>query len=160
MKIKISDIPEDGLDFKGFAEPDGFLLPSEGVHRWLGISYDLHLEKLDDELLVRGKIDASLQIICARCTDPIDWNIQVPKFCQSFKIQNDDLIDLTEQVAEDIVLSFPIAPSCKLDDQKKCPLSGESFDDSRDSFIEENRQNVWGVLDQLNLKENHGKPKT
>jgi uncharacterized protein len=84
-----------------------------------GLKYDLEVEKMDEGLLVQGKLSIPLQCTCVRCLKPFEyllemsnWACHVPLTGEEAAPVVNDCVDLTPFVREDILLSFPQHPLC------------------------------------------------
>ncbi|MEM9445915.1 MAG: hypothetical protein AAGA18_11260 [Verrucomicrobiota bacterium] len=149
MKIDLRTIKDDGSMISGSVPTAHYDLPLKDFIKWETISYQLEIQILEDECLIRGKIQTEFEVSCARCVDPIPWKVDVGEFCQSYRCHRDSSIDLTSDIREDILLSLPMVYACKLDAQQCCPLSGKSYLQQKDEFSDLRKKDVWGKLDNL-----------
>ncbi|NJK92909.1 MAG: DUF177 domain-containing protein [Blastochloris sp.] len=148
MKILVTDLREEGgLELKGSLDPAPYELNCGQGDEWLGIDYDLRLERLGQECLVSGTLQARLRLTCARCAEPLPFLIPVPEFQHTLEIGTQDSIDLTPLIREDILLDFPIAASCQLEAGNKCPYTGHVHKEDDGRFAEIRRDDVWGALE-------------
>ena len=92
----------------------------ELVHPTGPLRYDLTLERLDKGILVRGELSLPLRCECARCLKPIDCPFTLPDWATHLALEgeeavpiNNDVVDLTPYVREDILLAFPQHPLCE-----------------------------------------------
>src|SRR5208337_3538440 len=110
------DLPLTELDF---AVRDEMIRATRPLH------YDLEVERLDDSLLVRGRLQLRLECRCVRCLKEFEflleldpWTLHVPleppEGGEAAPIQN-DCVDLTPWVREDTLLEFPGHPLCSPD---------------------------------------------
>ena len=83
------------------------------------LRYDVVVEKLEQQLLVRGELVLVLQCQCVRCLKPFarvlrlaDWVAHVPLAGEDAAAVEADCVDLTPYVREDILLAFPQHPLC------------------------------------------------
>src|SRR5580698_9983281 len=83
-------------------------------------AYDIEIEKLDDALLVQGELHVTLECECVRCLkkfkhalDLKDWTLHLPLEGDDAVSLDNDCVDLTPFVREDILLEFPQHPLCK-----------------------------------------------
>ncbi|MGI6086567.1 MAG: YceD family protein [Kiritimatiellia bacterium] len=89
------------------------------------LHYDLRAECLGNELLVRGKLTMDLECLCARCGAWFNRQQTVPEFVRLFRLHdNDTAIDLTDDIREDMILSFPSNWLCSDDCQGLCSACG------------------------------------
>lgn len=88
------------------------------------LCYELTVEKLEQQLLVRGTLELELDCDCVRCLKPFvhrlrlaDWAACLPLTEEDAVAVEGDCVDLTPWVREDILLAFPQHPLCK----PECP---------------------------------------
>ncbi len=81
--------------------------------------YDLEVDKLEDSVLVRGRLGLVLACECARCLKAYDhpvvlenWTCYIPLEGQEKATVVNDSLDLTPYLREDILLAFPLHPLC------------------------------------------------
>lgn len=84
------------------------------------VAYAFEVQKLDQALLLRGRLAAQLDCQCVRCLKPFrydleltDWTCHVPLSGEDSVPVIADCVDLTPQVREDILLEFPRHPTCE-----------------------------------------------
>ncbi len=89
------------------------------------LHYDLRAECVGDELLVRGRLTLDLECLCARCGAWFKRRHAAPDFTRVYKLTPDDAaIDLTPDIREDIILSFPSNWLCRDDCRGLCAGCG------------------------------------
>jgi uncharacterized protein len=86
------------------------------------LRYDLRVEKLADGILVTGSLCLTLECECVRCLEPFrhelnlaDWTCHLPFAGEEPVTVENDCVDLTPYLREDILLEFPQHPLCKPD---------------------------------------------
>lgn len=83
--------------------------------------YDLWVERLSDSVYVHGRVRFALDCQCARCLKPFTrkvdevWSWDLPLEGEEKVAVENDCVDLTPVVREDILLAFPQHPLCKED---------------------------------------------
>lgn len=151
MKIRIQDITEEGLSLEGTLPAAEYDLPITEGRREEAIEYCLTATLAGEEVLVQGILHMEMLVSCARCLELMPLTIHIDPFQHSYPIGTKDYIDLTQEIREDILLGYPMAPRCQLDADYRCPMTGQSHRPGPDEFAESNRQSVWGELEK-NLK--------
>jgi uncharacterized metal-binding protein YceD (DUF177 family) len=113
------------------------------------LHYDLQVEKLHDAVLVQGKLDITLNCECVRCLKPFqkrlaldDWALHLPLEGDEKATVDNDCIDLTPFVREDILLEFPQHPLCKPECRGLKKISKKSHDEN---------ESAWSKLNKLKL---------
>jgi uncharacterized protein len=83
------------------------------------LEYDIEVEKLENALLVQGRIRLPLQCECVRCLKQFElmleiqpWTTHIPLTGEDSAAILNDCVDLTPYVREDILLEFPQHPLC------------------------------------------------
>lgn len=134
------DLPVEDLDFE---------LRDEMIQAQKPLQYDLHVEKLSDGLLVQGKLALTLNCQCVRCLKSFeptvelrDWTLHLPLEGEEKVNVDNDCVDLTPFVREDMLLEFPQHPLCTPD----CA----GLKKNRRGRAELGRS-AWDQLDKLNL---------
>jgi uncharacterized protein len=84
------------------------------------VHYDLEVELLDGGLLVQGRLQILLECECVRCLKKFKreltlnpWTLHLPLAGEDAVSVDNDCVDLTSFVREDILLEFPQHPLCK-----------------------------------------------
>jgi uncharacterized metal-binding protein YceD (DUF177 family) len=124
LKINLRHVETEAIELQGELSPEelGLIGLDELVTAPLPLQYDLEAQILEDALLVRGSIEIPLRCECSRCLKPYthtleypDWACHLPlKGEDSVPIDN-DLVDLTPYLREDILLDIPQHPLCEPD---------------------------------------------
>jgi len=122
------------------------------------VLYDIEVRRLDQALLARGVVSVDVECSCSRCLKAFAVQLSLPKWLVHVPLQGDqaavvenDCVDLTPYVREDILLALPQHPLCSSDcqgllreyDRKAKASSGEGEGGDRTS--------PWGQLDKLDL---------
>lgn len=119
------------------------------------VQYDLVLERLGQDILVRGSLQCALQCECVRClrtfTDEIvleDWACDLPLEGEDQVTVANDCVDLTPYLREDILLAFPQHPLCEpgcrgLLDTGLRATQPASVDQAREASV------TWAALNKL-----------
>ncbi len=105
------DLPVSELDL---ADVD------ELIHLSQPLSYDLEAQMLEKNVLVQGTLSLTLVCECARCLKPYPhelllegWALHLALEGEERVVINNDCVDLTPYVREDILLAFPQHPLCE-----------------------------------------------
>lgn len=86
------------------------------------LEYNLEAQQIEHGVLVQGRLEIVLDCECSRCLKPYehrlefpDWTCHLPLEGEEAAVINNDCIDLTPYIREDILLGFPQHPLCKPD---------------------------------------------
>jgi uncharacterized protein len=119
------------------------------------LEYDIEVEKLDDALLIQGELHVALECECVRCLkkftselDLEDWTLHLPLAGEDAVSIDNDSVDLTPFVREDILLGFPQHPLCKPDCVGLKPKTGKS---KKIADKVEPKPSAWTELNKLKL---------
>ena len=149
MKVHVLQIPEEGLHLEG-EEPSEILELDSARARATGpIEYSLDVGLSDGGLFAAGTLSVGIECECVRCLEKFARSLNVDDFACQVELEGREMVDLTEHVREDILLTLPAHPHCDWDGEKVCkaqfrdaPSEAEPLDDHRD---------VWKGLDKLKL---------
>jgi len=123
------------------------LIRPEGV-----LAYDLTAQRVADELIVLGTLKINIIGRCARCGDNFTDKIFIPDFCRTFPLtSNNELINLTPDVREDILLALPMVAVCSADCRGICSECGVNLNRKNCKCKRTDKKNVWEILDDLRL---------
>jgi len=121
------------------------------------LHYHMTVEKLADQLLAHGQLTLDLDCGCVRCLRRFrhvvrlaDWVCSVPLTGPEQAVVEEDCVDLTPYVREDILLAFPQHPLCA----PGCP--GLEPTDRGKASTQRGAEgaecpSVWSKLDELGL---------
>jgi len=138
MKIRIPDIPQEGLDLdiEETIDTDMALSP---------VSARLRIEKAGPEIMVRGDLRAGIKLTCSRCLKEFNGQLTVPvdvvyhpveelkDEAHLNEVKSEDLeldfysgeeLDLVDLVKEQVELNLPMKPLCDEACKGICPKCG------------------------------------
>jgi uncharacterized protein len=123
------------------------------------LQYDIEVQQLETELLLQGKLRLVLTCECVRCLKSFEYPLDLEHWTRLLPLEGDektpvdnDCVDLTPYLREDILLEFPQHPLCETDCRglpakqmgkaKKATKPGDSQEEP----------SAWAELDKLKLK--------
>lgn len=134
------ELPVEALDL---GLQDEMITTKDPLH------FDLRIERIANAVLAQGKLAMLLHCQCVRCLKPFTrwiklehWTLHLPLEGAEAAPVDNDCLDLTPHVREDMLLEFPQHPLCGAD----CRGLGQ--------YRHENGQNspsAWNELDKLNF---------
>jgi uncharacterized protein len=142
-------LPAEELDIETRDEAIGLSQP---------LDYELEVQKLEEALLVTGRLRVNLDCQCVRCLKAFRHELNLDQWAAHIPLQGDeavkvvnDCVDLTPFVREDILLEFPQHPLCDPDcrglpDKTK----GKARQTSGNGKPGEG-SSAWSVLNKLKL---------
>lgn len=116
-----------------------------------GLFYDIFVQRLDDELFVRGKVWQRIWALCSRCGGDFEWEAREDKLTLSEQIVGENvLIDLTEGLREGIIFALPAYPVCREDCSGLCMRCGKNLNTGSCSCqTAAGFESPWTALDGL-----------
>ena len=161
LKVDPRNLPEEGIHLEGTLPASVFALSeADAVHAVSPLSYSLDVTRDEKDLFVTGTIGATFDVECGRCGERFQFRQEEPGYVLDVPLENEDAIDLTTWLREDILLALPTYPRCETGNvtPRRCPAEGRfepAPESSGDEPHEETDATVWEALDKLdNLKSN------
>ncbi|MDD4873124.1 MAG: DUF177 domain-containing protein [Kiritimatiellae bacterium] len=152
MIIRMSEIPPEGMRFLGEEQSSILDLENEKDISVNGpLYYDLYAQVAPGELIVRGSVGVEMSFRCSRCGEVFQTKVKDGAFVAVREAGMDESVDLTEEIREAIILTFPNYPVCKVDCKGLCVQCGVSLNREKCN-CRKREENVWTVLDGLKLK--------
>jgi uncharacterized protein len=158
-KFNVSELEDQNLQLQGKLLPEELDVGEvdELIHVREPLSYDLSVQRLEDSLLVQGRVHVVLACECARCLRAFPLVLDWPHWTAHLPLSGEDSVklvdgeaDLTPFLREDTLLRFPQHPLCQPGcggmARPKAGKSGEMTGRVSDSG------SVWSALNQLKLK--------
>jgi uncharacterized protein len=159
LKVNLRHLEERDLHLKGdlpveeleLGLTDKMMQAKKPVH------YDLLVETVEPGILVRGKLDLTLECQCVRCLKTFEkhvifeeWTVHLPLEGEEKVPVDNDRVDLTPFIREDMLLEFPQHPVCK----PECGGLKKSKKSGRGEVEVETKTGptAWNDLDKLNFK--------
>jgi uncharacterized protein len=156
LKVNLRHLEEEGRQLRGELPVAALELDvqDELIRAEKPLRYDLSVEILQDALLVMGSLALPLDCECSRCLKKFSrdlkltgWALHLPLEGEDKVPVDNDSVDLTPFIREDILLDFPQHPLCKPD------CAGLKSKTARQAkAVEKPAPDVWAKLDKLKLK--------
>jgi uncharacterized protein len=160
LLINLRDVEPHDLHLKGQLTVEDLDIDTcdEVIRLEAPLAYDLAVQKLDEALLVQGRLELTLHCECVRCLKPFQYRLKLSPWTCHLPLQgedavpvNNDCVDLTPFVRDDILLGFPQHPLC---DPECRGLPGTSPGQARNTSSagpSEAGSPVWAELNKLKL---------
>ena len=167
MRVRIQDIPEEGLEVQETATPEALdLSPQEVVG---GVRYRAQIFRDGETLLVEGDLETLLQLQCSRCLEVFRLPAHVHFSCreepawmvpqeeEEVELHREDLdvgyyqgdsLELLELIREQVLLAIPMRPLCREDCLGLCPQCGQNWNQGRCDCRTEQVDPRWAALAQ------------
>ena len=143
------ELPVAELDLAGIDE----LIQAESPLR-----HDLVVEKHEHSILVQGRLGLNLSCECVRCLKSFEyrlafdsWSCLLPLEGEDKALVNNDCVDLTPYVREDIVLAFPQHPLCEPECRGLMAASPNGARPASGANAAGGLSSAWAELNKLKL---------
>ena len=118
--------------------------------------YELEIQRLDNALLVRGRLMLPLQCRCVRCLKRFVHQLKLDPWTRHLPLEGEehvaivnDCVDLTPCLREDILLEFPQHPLCEAG-CRGMPKEYRGIADKAGGASQTKQQSTaWSQLDEL-----------
>ena len=130
MKIYIDQISDAGLELTESCPPTTLDLDRSDIKVTEPIKVSAQITKGINNISVNLKIDAALHLTCNRCLEEFVFSLS-RKATLNFPIENKTIIDFTDNLREEIMLSYPLQPLCRADCLGLCPVCGKNLNEGK-----------------------------
>lgn len=148
MKVHLKQIPAEGAHLKGEEACPMEDLEAENIRCAGPLHYSLDVGISGDSLWANGSLQQPVELQCVSCLEKFIYVVHVPAFAIHTELGGPEIVDLTPQMREDILLNLPAHPHCDRDGQRVCKAAHPDIAAAQ----EEKRTPDWSVLDKLKLK--------
>ena len=123
MKVKLSEVPEEGLTLLERLDPEtlGLGTPDLKFPRPPEVSATFHKER--DTVRVEVDVSGQTEQLCARCLERFGRPYG-ERFHLGYSTQGLVELDITDDVRQEVLLSFPVRCLCREDCRGLCPQCG------------------------------------
>lgn len=152
MKISLTRLADALEHFAGSDPKEIFGLEKDPALRAAGpLHYDVSAQSVEDQLVVKGRVWAEMSVCCGRCAKWESWPVAVDDFLVALEVdEEDDVVDLTPQMREAIILVLPDYPLCRESCKGLCPQCGADLNEST-CDCQPPADDRWSGLDGLDL---------
>lgn len=130
MKIKIADIPAEGLEVQGTLAAD-FIDEREDDH--LGFAKPLNvsakLNKTSIAVIAEVKVSGLFTGSCARCLETAEKNFSGEYFFDFLLEENREELDLGEEIRQEVISNYPDRILCSKECKGLCPQCGTNLNE-------------------------------
>lgn len=126
MKIDIRRVPEEGLTEQVSYEPSTLDMERDDIKAREPFEVEAMINKAGTELVVNVAIRCPLQLTCARCLAEFSMTL-TPRGVLSYAMANRQVVDITEDVRQEIMLAYPMTPMCTPDCKGLCQSCGQNL---------------------------------
>jgi len=154
MNIETGQVRQRPRRFTG-VEPSAILeLDQETQFQVISdVRYALTAQRFATDLLVRGILEVDVRSRCARCGERCARTIRDEDFTRSYPLSAaNELIDLTADIREAILLALPMNYVCSATCRGLCIQCGANLNKAPCACGQLRQAMPWGMLDQVKIK--------
>ena len=140
MKIYASKIPADGLQEHATYDPGPLDMERNDIRLPEPFEVDAFITKTESELVVKADIRCPLLMTCARCLEDFSSRVTTDAIFHH-KVQPADVVDITDEVRQEIILAYPMFPICQPDCKGLCSVCGQNLNAALCSHYTAEHQN-------------------
>lgn len=130
MKIKINDISEEGITLAESLNPQQMGLETPWIHFLSDVGLEAVFQKERETVWVEAKVSGRMEQTCGRCLEPYSGD-----YSEAFHLDysTKDLLelDVTDDIRQEILLSYPVRLLCREDCKGLCPTCGNNLNERR-----------------------------
>lgn len=147
MVITVEELREHPVKFNESFSQDHVDYLTEGLRQLGPLQVTGSAKLLADEIEVRGRLVTAVEVICARCLDPVEHSVdvafdlvyrpissitrgdefQVPRGEEELGFYRDGRLLLEDVAKEQVLLSLPMKSICRTDCRGLCPSCGTNL---------------------------------
>lgn len=128
MKIELNKIGKEPVGFKASYDVDIFNIDTAIARIKKPVVATLTASKDKENLLVKAYLDYVVGFMCSRCLLEFDRGFK-KDFSFSVVVGNEQTVDVTQNLREEVLLDLPIKPLCKPDCKGLCPVCGRDLNE-------------------------------
>jgi uncharacterized protein len=130
MKINIDQIPESGLELKESLIPGDLDLSRSDVKFTEPIDISCQANKGIGIVSLNLRFCATMHLTCGRCLQEFNDTLS-RQLKLDLPLEGAKELDITDNLREEIILSFPLKPLCRADCRGLCPQCGQNLNKGR-----------------------------
>ena len=126
MKVKLSEIPESGLSVSERFDPQGLRLQTPGLKFAAPVEVSAFFQKEKDTVFVKVSAAGNLELVCDRCLETFSEAYD-RQFDFGYSVKNQLPLDITDDIRQEILLSYPVKFLCRETCEGLCPRCGKNL---------------------------------
>ena len=112
MKVRFNEIPDEGLKLEEMIDPETMDLQTVELKFTTPVSVSATFSREWDVIRVGVEASGQLESVCSRCLEAIIGSYD-RKFDLDYSIKEKSEVDITADVRQEILLSYPVKFVCK-----------------------------------------------
>ena len=130
MKIHVNRVPFEGLHETARYEPQALDVDRPDIHTSQPFTVSAFISKAGDELVVEADILGQVDVACGRCLSAFVMPLQTTATL-TYHVGPTDVVDMTEDVRQEILLAYPMILLCTPDCKGLCRRCGKNLNEQR-----------------------------
>lgn len=126
MKFFIDRIPESGLELAESCLASRLDLNRPDIKFSQPLEVSARVSKGVNNISVSLRVSGAMEINCGRCLEEFKLPLN-RKANLYFPIETRNEIDLTDNIREEVIISYPLKPLCRPDCRGLCPRCGQNL---------------------------------
>ncbi|MBI3321054.1 MAG: DUF177 domain-containing protein [Candidatus Omnitrophica bacterium] len=126
MKIHVNRIPPEGLRDRAVYDPATMELDREDIHLREPFAVEALITKAHHDLVVDVDIRCPARLSCAKCLEEFATMFTAEAIF-TYTVRPTDVVDITEDVRQEIILAYPMIPICRPDCKGLCRICGQDL---------------------------------
>lgn len=126
VKIAVANLGPSEFELDEEQTAEELDLSLEGVRFLKPLRIRCRLTKNNNDILIKGEIAGQPESVCSRCLKQFQSTL-AEKFEHYCQWKGEAEIDITDQVRETVILSFPIKMLCQPECKGLCPICGQNL---------------------------------
>lgn len=126
MKIYVNRVPAEGVREETTYDPNALDVERFDAHPEAPIRLSSFIRRVDRELIVEAAVRCALQLTCARCLHTFTQDFETTALL-TYEVSPTDVVDVTEDVRQEIILAYPMIPVCQPGCKGLCAVCGQNL---------------------------------
>lgn len=126
MKIHVNTVPEGGCEQQAQYDAGALDMERVDVHLRQPFAVSAFITRADQELIVKAAIRCPVRLVCARCLEEFERALALQAVF-SYRVRPSDVVDITDDVRQEILLAYPMIPVCRAECKGLCPQCGQNL---------------------------------
>ena len=153
LQIDLRSVDVEEMEFSGEIPPQVFEMEKDTLSQpESGLRYEVLAQVAGKELIVQGRLDADFKVLCAKCGEFFSTSVRAPAFLRTYDLSEGiEILDLTADLREDLLLELPAYPACAEAASGTCPNLRQVLKLTKQPDEDAPGGNPWGALDNIQL---------
>lgn len=128
MKIYVDRIPTEGVVESETYEPSEMEsgMDRDDVHLHKPFVLNVRISRFNHDVVVRGDLNVPMECTCARCLETFEFTGK-SVVTLSYPVEGKDMVDITEDVRQEAILTYPMVPHCSDSCKGLCSSCGANL---------------------------------